>query len=372
MKKLLLLAVCLILYPSLLWATLRTVTISWTLPETINVQGYKVYYADNSAMTNKTWHSDCSNPTENPTNTFTITCNNLDLTDNHTYYFTIVAQLTDNSETTSSPKDATYVASTPTEMTPVQDFKIVIPGENIAPTAAISASPTTGTAPLAVSFDASKSSDTDGNVVSYSWNFGDGTPTITTTTPNTTHTFTSEGSYLISLTVTDDGNKISHAQNVTISTNTSSNLLYAVNFQPANVSIPDGFIADSGAIYDSDRGYGWVPAQAETRDRNETMSPDQSYDTLIMVDANGKWEIGVANGTYSITICVGDPYWQNTTNVIKAEDVQIVNDTIDSNNIWFEKTGTVIVNDGHLTLTFQNSSPYTKMCWIKISTETQQ
>lgn len=149
----------------------------------------------------------------------------------------------------------------------------------------------------------------------------------------------------------------------------ASTTSYAINFQPASAPIPAGFTSDSGEIYDAGRGYGWtVSAGTEgTRDRNNSASPDQSYDTLIMVDASGKWEIELANGTYVVTICVGDPYWQNTTNVIQAEGIQIVNDTIDSNNIWFEKTGTVTVSDGRLTLTFLGSTPYAKMCWLKIS-----
>lgn len=144
---------------------------------------------------------------------------------------------------------------------------------------------------------------------------------------------------------------------------------YAINFQPAGAPIPDGFTVDSGESFDTSRGYGWMvsPGAEGPRDRDNSASPDQSYDTLMLVDTNAKWEISLANGTYSVTICVGDPYWQNTTNVIRAEGAQIVNDTIDSNNKWYERTGTVTVSDGRLTLTFQGSAPYAKICWIKIS-----
>ena len=79
------------------------------MSHTICVQGYKVYYANDSSMTDKIWHTDCSTPIENPTNTFTITCENVDLIDNQAYFFTIAAQMTSGSESISNPKEATYV-----------------------------------------------------------------------------------------------------------------------------------------------------------------------------------------------------------------------------------------------------------------------
>ena len=51
------------------------------------------------------------------------------------------------------------------------------PGGTVAndpPTAVITADVTAGVAPQTVVFDASTSSDSDGTIVSYDWNFGDG------------------------------------------------------------------------------------------------------------------------------------------------------------------------------------------------------
>ena len=56
-------------------------------------------------------------------------------------------------------------------------------------------------------FDASGSSDADGQVVSYSWDFGDGSPTAAGATVS--HTFTEPGLYTVQLTVTDDENATS-------------------------------------------------------------------------------------------------------------------------------------------------------------------
>lgn len=71
---------------------------------------------------------------------------------------------------------------------------------NCPPVASFSASPTTGPAPLTVELDASASSDPDGDPITYSWNFGDGTTASGTVT---THTYATESHYVIQLIVTD-------------------------------------------------------------------------------------------------------------------------------------------------------------------------
>ena len=52
-------------------------------------------------------------------------------------------------------------------------------------------------------FNASESYDTDGTIVSYAWNLGDGT-SLTETDALTTHVYTEDGTYDVTLTVTDD------------------------------------------------------------------------------------------------------------------------------------------------------------------------
>jgi DNA-binding beta-propeller fold protein YncE len=54
-----------------------------------------------------------------------------------------------------------------------------------------------------VQFNASKSSDSDGKVVSYHWSFGDGS-SLTTKKSSVTHTYKKAGKHKVTLTVTDD------------------------------------------------------------------------------------------------------------------------------------------------------------------------
>jgi PKD repeat protein len=76
----------------------------------------------------------------------------------------------------------------------------VPPPANLAPIAQVSADQTTGVAPLSVNFDGSASSDSDGTITLYSWNFGDG---ANATGTSVTHNY-DVGSYTAMLTVTDD------------------------------------------------------------------------------------------------------------------------------------------------------------------------
>lgn len=73
---------------------------------------------------------------------------------------------------------------------------------NQPPTANFNANPTSGEVPLEVSFDASNSSDSDGNIISYDWSFGDGSNGNGKTV---SHTYDSVGNFQAQLIVTDDG-----------------------------------------------------------------------------------------------------------------------------------------------------------------------
>jgi glucose/arabinose dehydrogenase/PKD repeat protein len=73
---------------------------------------------------------------------------------------------------------------------------------NRTPVAVASASPTSGaTVPLTVAFNGSGSSDPDGDVLAYDWNFGDGSAHATAVSPS--HTYTTAGTYTARLTVRD-------------------------------------------------------------------------------------------------------------------------------------------------------------------------
>ncbi|MGH9873409.1 MAG: PKD domain-containing protein, partial [Pyrinomonadaceae bacterium] len=92
---------------------------------------------------------------------------------------------------------------------------------NSAPTALLSAVPTSGTAPLAVNFDGSCSTDPDpGDTLTYTFNFGDGSAAITQGSPVVKHTYNTAGSYTASLKVKDAAGWESNTATVSITVNT--------------------------------------------------------------------------------------------------------------------------------------------------------
>ena len=95
------------------------------------------------------------------------------------------------------------VALTVTDSNGAQDTlsKSISVTANQAPTASFTADPNSGIAPLDVSFDASGSSDPDGNIASYSWDFGDDSTGSGETTNNI---YDFAATYTVKLTVEDD------------------------------------------------------------------------------------------------------------------------------------------------------------------------
>jgi PKD repeat protein len=86
------------------------------------------------------------------------------------------------------------------EPPPLNSTSALTPAVNQPPVADANG-PYTGTMGLPVTFDGSGSSDPDGTIISYDWDFGDG-GTGTGVAP--THSYAASGLYTVALTVTDE------------------------------------------------------------------------------------------------------------------------------------------------------------------------
>ena len=90
---------------------------------------------------------------------------------------------------------------------------------------------------LVCSFDGTASSDSDGSIASYAWDFGDGN-SASTASPE--HTFAFDGSYQVSLTVTDDDGAVSTStESVTVTSGSTGT--------PTSMSISSVTTGTSGA-----------------------------------------------------------------------------------------------------------------------------
>lgn len=91
------------------------------------------------------------------------------------------------------------------------EVKALLQSQNASPNAVMALNTSSGFAPLTVTANAFGSTDSDGQIVSYEWNFGDGSAA---TGNIVSHVYTDGGSYTLSLKVTDDKGGIGTASQV--------------------------------------------------------------------------------------------------------------------------------------------------------------
>lgn len=121
--------------------------------------------------------------------------------------------------------------------------------ENALPTAAA----TVSCADLTCTVDASGSTDPDGTVASYSWDFGDGS--ATSGLASTSHTYAAGGTYVITLVVTDDlGGSSTKLSTVTATAPASSNISFvgenhaAANAASVAAAVPSTVVSGDALV----------------------------------------------------------------------------------------------------------------------------
>ncbi len=127
---------------------------------------------------------------------------------------------------------------------------------NAPPVAQLSATPDNGDAPLSVSLDASSSSDSDGSIVRYDWDFdGDNIWDAYDAPSSLNHVYTLAGSYTAKVRVTDNANSQASAT-VAIAVNAVANVAPSADLQatPTNGNAPLAVSFDATGSSDSDGG----------------------------------------------------------------------------------------------------------------------
>jgi parallel beta-helix repeat protein len=124
---------------------------------------------------------------------------------------------------------------------------------NQPPTASLTVTPSSGTAPLNVTADASGSRDPDGTIVSYRFDFGDGTVVGPQPGSSATHTYAAAGSYTVQATVTDNGGATASATaTVTVSTPANQPPTASLTVTPSSGTAPLPVVASAMGSRDPD------------------------------------------------------------------------------------------------------------------------
>ena len=197
--------------------------------------------------------------------------------------FTVTLTVTDN-------RGATSQASTTVTVT-----------TNTQPPVANSGGPYSGTVNVPINFNGAASRDPDGSVVSYLWNFGDGT---TASGVTAVHAYAAAGSYTVRLTVTDN-------DGLTNSASTTAQVSDGTGLQPP--------VANAGGPYQG------TTASPVAFDGSASSDPDGrivSYDWTFgdggtASGAKPTHAYGTA-GTYTVTLAVTDDTGRKATATTSA------------------------------------------------------
>lgn len=186
--------------------------------------------------------------------------------------FTATLTVTDNESATGSASAAVTVSNPP-----VNQLPIARPG-----------GPYSGVRGTAIALNGSTSNDPDGTIVSYAWNFGDGT---TGTGATVSHVYATAGNFTATLTVTDNGGATGSASVQVTVTN------------PVN-QLP---VAHPGGPYSA------LIGQALTLNGTQSSDPDGTIVAYAWNLGNGATGTGAspavsyaAAGSYTVTLTVTD------------------------------------------------------------------
>jgi PKD repeat protein len=171
-------------------------------------------------------------------------------------------------------------------------ISVTLPSPNSPPVASFTRNPSSGKAPLNVSFNAAASHDSDGSIVSYEWSFGDGGSDTGVTT---SHTYQNAGTYTAVLRVTDNNGSIDTAsRSITVTVVVNQPPVAAFSFvrDPTDAHT---FIFDASASADSD---GILTHWAWDFGDDTGLTVSQSLQIM-----NHRYMIA---GTYAVTLTVYD------------------------------------------------------------------
>ncbi len=138
-------------------------------------------------------------------------------------------------------------------------------------------------------------------------------------------------------------------------------------FDFAGKSVPpaEGFTRDTGRPFSEETGHGW--SQNITKNaRHRNVLPEPERDAFLFTRTVDTWECAVENGTYEVTICVGDSDHEQKGQNATLEGKAVIKDVSTVAGQFHEVSSTAVVKDGRLTLQIgkPKGGTNTAICWI--------
>jgi parallel beta-helix repeat protein len=157
-----------------------------------------------------------------------------------------------------------------------------------------------------VPFDGTNSSDPDGDPLTYSWNFGDGT---TATGAMVNHTYSASGTYIVTLTVSDGALNDTDTASVLV---TSPAPAYAQRVNAGGGSYTDS----AGKVWSADKAYtsgSWGYLGGTTYSTGDPIAntvDDRLYQSERY--SNFSYQFDVLNGRYDVVLHFAEIFWKGT------------------------------------------------------------
>jgi len=138
----------------------------------------------------------------------------------------------------------------------------------------------------------------------------------------------------------------------------------SVDFRPTDGPPAPGYVNDTGRVYDAERGYGW-DAPVGTRARGATVA--RVIDSFAFTREKRRFEVDLPPGIYEVFAELGDTEFAQGPHRLIAEGLPIVDGLRTAAGQFLEKSVTVAVRDGKLTLEVGGTTGNTTLADISIA-----
>jgi PKD repeat protein len=144
-------------------------------------------------------------------------------------------------------------------------------------------------------------------------------------------------------------------------------LVRAFNFQEVTQTPPVGYVADTGALYTPERGYGWTTCVA-MRTRGKQADPRLDSFAGIANTTTAEWGCDLPDGSYRVTLVLGDPTQACTHRVLLNGKTVLEAAATGINQFLTVRDFGVVVGGGRLGMTLGGSGGAykTAVCYLEV------